>query len=465
MGSVGDRFGRKGVLSIGLVVFGAASFVAALSKTPAQLIGCRVVMGVGGAMIMPATLSILANVFTDARERRRAIAYWSMTSAAGSTIGPVTGGILLRHFWWGSVFLVNVPVVVIALLAGHFLVPTSRNPTASRLDIIGAGLSTAGLSILLYGIIAAPEKGWTSRPTVVTITASVLVLALFVVWELHTDEPMLDVRFFRDMRLTAAASSITIAMVALTGMMFLVAQLLQFVKGYSPLNAALRVSLPILIINVLVMPLTPRIVERVGPKRLVTTGLAVIAIGLGLVSLTTANSSYVSLLGGFVLMATGFSLFLPTATDAIMGTLPREHAGSGSAINQTSRQTGQALGIAIGGSIAASGFRASLAGAAPSSVVTPGLLEQARESIAGSYRIAEGLDAEVRGPFVHLVNTAFVHGFHLSITLSVIAALVGAVVAFIALPGTLPTSEAEPADDAAAAAAATAAAAVLSAEL
>jgi EmrB/QacA subfamily drug resistance transporter len=453
MGSVGDRFGRKGVLSIGLVVFGAASFAAAFSKTPGHLIACRIVMGVGGAMIMPATLSILANVFTDARERRRAIAYWSMTSAAGSTIGPITGGILLRHFWWGSVFLVNVPVVLIALAAGHFLVPTSRNPNASRLDIIGAGLSTAGLSILLYGIIDAPEKGWTSRPTLVTIAAALLVLALFVVWELHTEEPMLDVRFFKDMRLTAAASSITIAMLALTGMMFLVAQLLQFVRGYSPLDAALRVSTPILIINVIVMPITPRIVERIGPKRLVTTGLTVIAIGLALVSLTTAHSTYASLLAGFVLMATGFSLFLPTATDAIMSTLPRDHAGSGSAINQTSRQTGQALGIAIGGSIAASGFRASLAGAGPSGVVSPELLERARESIAGSYRIAEGLDAGVRGPFIHLVNTAFVHGFHLSITVSVAVALVGAVVAFIALPSTLPTHEVEP--DAPEAAAAT----------
>src|SRR3954451_24480991 len=169
MGSVGDRFGRKGVLSADLVVFGVASAVASRATTANQITACRAVMGIGGGLIMPATLSILVNVFTNARERRRAIAYWSMMNAAGTTIGPITGGLLLRHFWWGSVFLVNVPVVIIALVLGHFFVPTSRNPNATRLDFVGAGLSTAGLGILLYAIIAGPERGWTSGQTVGTI--------------------------------------------------------------------------------------------------------------------------------------------------------------------------------------------------------------------------------------------------------------------------------------------------------
>jgi MFS family permease len=278
---------------------------------------------------------------------------------------------------------------------------------------------------------------------------AVVVLATFVIWELRVDQPMLQIRFFGDMRLTAASASITIAFIALTGMMFLVAQVLQFVKGYSPLNAALRVALPLLTINFIVMPLTPRIVERFGPKRTVTFGLTAVAIGLTVVSFTTVDSPYIRLLAGFALMATGFSLFLPSATDAIMSTLPREYAGSGSAINQTSRQAGQALGIAIGGSIAASGFRATLAGVPSDSPISGDLLERARESIAGSYRIAEGLDGRIREQFVDLANSAFVHGFRVSITVSAVTAIIGAIFAFITLPSHLPTHDVDVAGEAA----------------
>ena len=443
MGSVGDRFGRKGVLSLGLLIFGAASFTAALASTPTQVIACRAVMGVGGAMIMPATLSILANVFTDPRERRRAIAYWTTLNAVGTTIGPLTGGLLLRHFWWGSVFLVNVPVVTLALVTGRFLIPTSRNPDAAKLDFVGAGLSTLGLSILLYGIIAGPGRGWTSAATLATVALAVLVLIGFVLWERHIDDPMLDIRFFADMRLTAAAASITISFIALTGMMFLVAQLLQFVKGYSPLGAAMRVSVPIVLVNFLVMPTSPRIVERVGPKRTMSFGLLMVACGLTIVSFTTASSPYLTFLLGFIVMSSGFSMFLPSATDAIMSVVPKERAGTASAINQASRQSGQALGIAIVGSIAASGFRSNIDGVRPNGVVTADLLTRARDSIAGSYRVAQGLERGVREPFLRLVNTAFVHGFRISITVSAVTAVVAATVAFVALPNTLPSQELE----------------------
>lgn len=441
MGSVGDRYGRKGVLSAGLVIFGAASLAAAMASSPSQVIGCRVVMGIGAAMIMPATLSILANVFTDPRERRRAIAYWTTMNAAGTTVGPITGGLLLRHFSWGSVFLVNVPVVVVALIAGHFIVPTSRNPKATRLDLVGAALSTGGLTILLYAIIDGPEKGWTSMQTLVTMAFAVGVLALFVVWELRVDEPMLNIRFFADSRLSAASLSITISFIALTGMMFLVAQIMQFVKGYSPLSAAMRISIPLLVVNFLVMPISPRIVERIGPKRTLAGGLAMVAVGLVVVSFTTATSPYTNLLAGFLIMAIGFSLFLPSATDAVMATIPKEQAGMGSAINQASRQTGQALGIALGGSIAASAFRSTLEGARSGGGVPAVFLERARDSIAGSYRIAEELDGEVRAAFVRLVDGAFVHGFRVSITVSAVTAVVATAVVLVALPSTLPSPE------------------------
>jgi len=398
-------------------------------------------------MIMPATLSILANVFTESRERRRAIAYWSMMKRGGDDHRT--------HLWRPS---------AASLLVG-LGVPCQRargHPRPHRRALPGAHVTEtrsprasiswerrcrrAGLSILLVAIISGPERGWLSPATGLTVGFALMVLTLFVVWELHMEHPMLDVRFFKDMRLTAASASITIAMIALTGMMFLVAQLLQFTKGYSPLAAGLRVALPLLVVNFTVMPITPRITERFGPKRTVAGGLLAITGGLVLLSLTGLHTPYPNLLVAFMLMATGFSLFLPASTDAIMGTLPKEHSGSGSAINQTSRQAGQALGIAIGGSIAASGFRSTLDDYAPGGPVPAAVIERAKESIAGSYHIAEELDRAVREPFLRLVDQAFVHGFQLSIKVSAVTAVFGAVVALVFLPRTLPSHELNPSE-------------------
>ena len=446
MGSVADRFGRKRVLTIGLLVFGAASAGAALSDSSTPLIICRAVMGIGAAMIMPATLSILANVFTDARERRRAIAYWSMMNAAATTLGPLTGGLLLRRFWWGSVFLVNVPMVLLALALGRWLVPESRNPEAARLDVAGAGLSTAGLSVLLWAIISGPDSGWTSAAVLGAFAMTIVLLALFVVWELRTPDPMLDVRSFADRRLSAAAGCVTIAMVALAGTMFLMPQLLQFVKGYSPLSSGMHVALPLLTVNFLIMPLSPRLTERFGPKRMVTLGLMSAACGLVAISFTKPETGYPNLLLGLLLMGTGFSLFLPAATDAIMSTLPPTKAGSGSAINQTSRTVGQAIGVAISGSLAAVGFRATLNQSAADPVIPANAIEGARESIAGSYRIATELSGPAREAFVKLADLAFVNGIRVSVLAGAVTAVVGAAFAAWALPGSVPAQEFNPSE-------------------
>jgi EmrB/QacA subfamily drug resistance transporter len=438
MGNLGDRIGRKGVMTTGLVVFGSASAVAAFSGGANALIVCRAIMGCGAAMIMPATLSILANVFTDARERRRAIAYWSLMNAAGTTVGPITGGLLLRHFSWGSIFFVNVPVVVIAIVAGHRLVPTSRDPNAPPSDPVGSVLSIAGLGVLLYAIISGPENGWAGATTLGLFAVAFVVLTGFVLWELRQEHPMLPVRFFADHRLSAAAGTITIAFVSLGGTMFLLTQVLQLVQGYSPLSAALHVSIPLLVVNLLVMPISPRLTERYGPKRVVTFGMLSITAGLVAVSVTKVHSGYGNILLGLLLMALGFGSILPAVTDAIMGVIPRERAGSGSAINDLTRQVGIALGVGVAGSIALSGYRASYHDAVGSLDVGASVVAAGRESLGAALRAATDLPQHLQGLFVHVVDVAFVDGVHLALLVGAGLCITGALFGWFALPSRVP---------------------------
>jgi EmrB/QacA subfamily drug resistance transporter len=441
MGNLGDRIGRKGVMTTGLVVFGVASAVAAFSAGANALIVCRAVMGCGAAMIMPATLSILANVFTDARERRRAIAYWSLMNAAGTTVGPITGGLLLRHFWWGSIFFVNVPVVVIAIVAGHRLVPTSRDPNAPPGDPVGAVLSITGLGVALYAIISGPEHGWVSATTFGLFAAAVVVLAVFVIWELHREHPMLPVRFFADRRLSAAAGTITIAFVSLGGTTFLLTQLLQLVQGYSPLAAALHVSIPLLVVNLFVMPVSPRLTERFGPKRVVAVGMLSITLGLVAISVSTAHSGYGNVLLGLLLLALGFSSILPAVTDAIMAVVPRERAGSGSAINDLTRQVGIALGVGLAGSIALSGYRASYDDAVASIDVASSVVAAGRDSLGAALQAATDLPRHLQALFTHIADVAFVDGMQLALLVAAAVCVTGAVLAWLALPSRVPHHE------------------------
>ncbi len=235
-GSLGDRFGRRRALSVGLAIFGTGSILSALAASPEQLIFMRCLMGIGAALIMPATLSIVTNVFRVPAERARAIAIWAGVSALGIAIGPLAGGYLLEHFYWGSVFLVNVPIVLLALVAGYFLVPDSKDPSAPRLDPIGAVLSIVGLTALVWSIIEAPTKGWGSTSTISGLAVALIILGAFAAWELHSDHPMLNVGFFKNPRFTAASQAITLTFFALFGSLFLITQYLQTVLGYSALG-------------------------------------------------------------------------------------------------------------------------------------------------------------------------------------------------------------------------------------
>ncbi|MCU1346065.1 MAG: transporter, partial [Acidimicrobiia bacterium] len=290
-GSLGDRFGRRGALTAGLLIFGAGSLAASMSNSVNTLVLWRAVMGSGAALIMPATLSILTNVFTDAKERAVAIGVWSGISGLAVALGPVAGGYLLEHFSWGSIFFVNVPIVVTALVAGQLWVPTSRDPHAGRLDLAGAALSIAGLGTLVWTVIEAPHAGWLSGRTLAGGAAAALLLAAFMVRELRTAEPMLDLRFFRNARFSAATGAIMLVSFALFGFIFMITQYFQVVMGWSALSAGVR-TLPFAGAVMVTAPIAPKVVERLGSKYVVAAGLFSFAVGLTVASSSGLHTGY-----------------------------------------------------------------------------------------------------------------------------------------------------------------------------
>jgi EmrB/QacA subfamily drug resistance transporter len=424
-GALGDRFGRRGALQIGFVIFGLGSLLSALSSTPNQLIGARAFMGIGGAFIMPATLSIITNVFPP-QERGRAIGVWA--GVAGLAIlGPLAGGFLIEHFYWGSIFVVNLPIVAFGLVAGLFLIPTSKDPAAPRLDPVGAVLSIAGLTALLYGIIEAPEQGWTHGTILASFAVGAVVLAAFFAWEAHSDHPMLDLSFFKNPRFTAASGAIAFTFFAMFGSIFLFTQYFQFVLGYSALETGIRL-LPWAGTMVILAPNSPRLVERVGTKVVVSGGLVLLSLGLIAMAGLTTSSSYGDIFWRMILMGSGMGLTMAPATESIMGSLPLGKAGVGSAVNDTTRQVGGALGVAIIGSVASSLYASRVIDAIPAGT-PPRLADQIENSLGFALRIGDrvpGLADAARG--------AFVHGMQAAVLVAAVAAVVGAIVTALWLP-------------------------------
>jgi len=377
-GALGDRFGRKGALQLGLAIFFLASLVASQATSTTQVIVCRAVMGVGAAFIMPSTLSILVNVF-PARERAKAIAIWAATVGIAGSIGPVITGYVLVHFWFGAAFLVYLPVIALAFVGGWFFVPKSRDPHEARLDPIGALLSIAGVSTLVFALIQAPDVGWLAPVTLAAFAFAALVLVAFVFWELHTDEPMLDMSFFRNPAFSVGSGSMLLVFLAMYGVMFLMTQYFQLVLGYSPLGAALRL-LPMAMIMLVVAPFTPRITARFGANRAVSFGMALIAVGFALFSQLDLHTPMWFCLLALTPLMTGISMSMSPMTAAIMSAVPERRAGAGSAMNDATRELGAALGIAVLGSIAASQYSSSLHGLGN---LSNAARDTARASIAG----------------------------------------------------------------------------------
>jgi len=411
-GSLGDRFGRYKALAFGLAVFGVGSASSAFATSPSLLIATRAFMGIGGAFIMPATLSIITNVFTDPIERGKAIGLWAGVSALGIGVGPVAGGFLLSHFWWGSVFLVNVPVVAIGLLGGWFLVPDSRDPSAPPLDPMGALLSIVGLGTLLYGVIEGPDYGWSSTRIVTSFVIGAVVFGAFVVWELRSSHPMLEIRFFENPRFTAASGALTLTFLSLFGSLFLLTQYLQSVLGFSALKAG-AVLLPQAGVMVIFAPASSGFVRRVGNKVVVGIGLLVVAAALSLFGLMGTHTAMWQVMIGTMVLGLGMANVMAPATDSIMGSLPREKAGVGSAMNDTTRQTGGAVGVAVLGSVLSSRYAAGVRSAGSAAHLPAPVVAILKTNVGRAVGFAHSPAA---GAFGHTALTisrdAYVSAFH-----------------------------------------------------
>ncbi len=431
-GSLSDRFGRKGTLQLGIVLFGMGSVASALSDSATQLIFTRGFMGIGGALIMPATLSILTNVFRDPRERGRAIAVWAGFSGLGVAIGPMVGGFLLEHFSWQSVFWVNLPIGFTALALGAIIVPTSRDPNHPKLDPLGAVLSFVGLGTLLFGIIEGPDEGWTDPKVLASFVVAFATIAGFILWERHTPTPMLDMSVFRNARFSAGSGTITIVFFALFGSLFLMTQYWQLVHGYSPLEAGVRL-LPYALVMMVVAPVSARVVEHVGTKWVVIGGLSLLTTGLLLLSTIAADSPYILVISFFLVVACGMGMTMAPATESVMGALPRAHAGIGSAINDTTRQVGGALGVAIIGSVVSSVYTSQMADAGAKFGLDADQTAAAESSLGGAQRVAGSLGNQAAS-FVSVANDGFVQALSVGLRISAVLVAVAAVVAWRFLP-------------------------------
>ncbi len=429
MGSLGDRFGRKLSLQAGLAVFGVASLAAAFADSSGQLIAARAFQGVGGAMIMPSTLSVLVDVFPR-EERAKAIGIWASVTALGIPGGMILSGYLLEEFFWGSVFLINIPVVVVAMLAGAVLVPESKDPEAKTIDLVGAAISMAALGLLIYTIIEAPAQGWLDPIVLGGFAVSFILGAAFVWYELRIEHPMLDVRYFKNARLSAGAGSIGLAFMAMMAVMFILTQYLQFVRGYTPLETGVRFA-PMAIGFMIGGPTSAILTGQFGTKRVLSVGLVLIGVFVGGLALVDQTTAYWVI--GLLLVGMGMAMAyaMAPATDAVMAALPESHAGVGSALNDTTRQVGAALGIGVFGSLFNSAYSSNVTNA------VVGLPEEAAaavsNSIGAAIQVAQGL-GDGGAALIASSSDAFVESMALTFAAAAVMSLGAAILAYRFMP-------------------------------
>ncbi|HUA46334.1 MAG TPA: DHA2 family efflux MFS transporter permease subunit [Solirubrobacteraceae bacterium] len=433
-GSLGDRIGRKRTFLAGLVAFAACSTWAAFSGSVGMLIAARASMGIGAALIMPSTLAIITNTFTDRHERQRAIGFWAATSGAGIALGPIVAGLLLARFAWGSVFLINVPIAAAGFALALALVADSKNPAAQRPDVVGSLLSIAGLGLLLYGIIEAPVHGWTSALVLTTGLGGLAILGAFVAWEWRSEHPMLNLRFFTERSFSGAIISVALTMFGLLGALFLLTQFLQFDLGYTPLQAGVRM-LPAAGAIAVVAPLSSQLVRRLGTRVTITIGLVLVAAGLWQISGATVATTYSGIVVGMALLGLGAGLVIPSTAGSVMGSLPEEHTGVGAGTNGTFLQAGGALGVAVIGSLLATRYQNDMITALAAHPIPHPIEQTILGSVGGALGVAGHLGG-VAGAFIaHAARGAFISGMRLGLRTAAIVAIAGAALALAILPG------------------------------
>lgn len=432
-GSLADRLGRKWMFMAGLALFTAASVGAAYAQSVNALIAARAAMGVGEALIIPATLAVIGNVFPRGAERTKAIGIWSAAVGVGTVIGPMVGGWLLNNFWWGAVFLINLPIGIAGLVAAAFLVPNSRSQEVRRLDVLSALLSVTALAGVLWAVIEGPHRGWTSAAVLTAFTAGVLLLVSFVARQRSTDAPMLPLRIFRQRALAAGDVLILAGGFALIGTLFVVVQYLQFVLGYSAWETGLGLG-PAALALLIASPLAGTLTPRVGLRTASATGLALLLGASAVLGTASADDGYGRVLVAMVLLGAGAGIVITATSDAIVGSLPDADLGVGSATNSASLQLGAALGVAVGGSLLSDRYRSDLAGDPQSAAVPPEAFESAQESLGSALTVAGQLPGDAGAAFADAARRAFVDGMGPSMATAVGVAAVGIVVALVFAP-------------------------------
>ncbi|PWR07076.1 MFS transporter [Micromonospora acroterricola] len=435
MGALGDRIGRRRLLLFGAAAFGAASLLAAYADSATTLIAARAVLGVGGATLMPSTLALVRNMFHDAKQRGTAIGIWTATLTGGIAIGPVLSGVLLEHFWWGSIFLINIPAMVLLLLLAPVLVPEFRNPTGGRFDLVSAVLSLGALLPVIYGIKEIARDG-VDAARVLAIVAGLLVGALFLHRQRTRTYPMIDLALFRRRGFAGSLAVNLLAMFALVGFAIFTTQHLQLVFGLSPLRAALWSLVPSLAVGG-IAPAAAALAQRVERAYLIGTGFGIAVLGFVVLTRVTPESPLWLLLLGASIYAAGLVMVMSLVTELVLGAAPPEQAGVASALTESSSELGGALGMAILGSVGAAVYRREVLDGLPAGLPADAR-DAARETLAGALAVAEGLPTQLGDTVLHAARLAFTDGLHLAAIAAVVAMLLGVVTALLSLRGVRP---------------------------
>lgn len=428
-GSLADRLGRKWVFMAGLVLFTVASVIAAYANSVSALVLARGAMGVGEALVMPATLAIIGHVFPRGAERTKAIGIWSAAVGVGTVIGPMVGGWLLSHFWWGSVFLINLPIGIAGLVAAAFLVPDSRTPEPRRLDPTGALLSVTAVASVLWAVIEGPDRGWTSPAVLGVFAAGGLLLVVFVLWQRRSAAPMLPLGIFRHRALAAGDVLVLLGAFTLIGSLFVIVQYFQFVLGYSAGETGLRLG-PAALALLVAGPLAGALAPRLGMRTVSALGLALLSASSVVLATTAAGDGYGRAMVAMLLLGAGAGFVITTTSDAIVGSLPEADLGIGSATNSAAIQLGAASGVAVLGSLLSDRYRSGLdAAAAPD-----GLLDSAKESLGMALALAERLPGEATAAFADAARRAFVDGMGPAMAAGAAVTGLGVVLALVLAP-------------------------------